>query len=100
MPGGTRGHAGLRIHPRSKIGPTLLGNDDLAQRDLGGPLGEHVQEDQQSLRAPIQDPVQGAAVVAPQLTQLTLNLGAVRERQMRDPIVEQVETIDLLSSAA
>jgi len=55
-----------------------------------------MQEDYQAPQSPIQHPVVIGAHVAAQLSQLSLHLGAVRERQVRRQVGEEIETIDLI----
>lgn len=52
-----------------------------------------MQHDDESVGATVEGAVELTAVVA---AQLFLDLRAVRERQMRDRVVEQVETVDLI----
>src|SRR4051794_27092338 len=96
MASGARRRSALRVHPLLEVGPPLLRNADFAGRDLRRALGEDVQEDQQPIRPPVENAIEPPPVVAPKLTQLAFDLGAVRERQVRHLVGEQVQTIDLV----
>ncbi len=56
-----------------------------------------MEQDKQPLRSAIEHTVVLCSEVAAQLSQLAIDLGAVRERKMRDLVAEQVETGDLVA---
>jgi hypothetical protein len=55
-----------------------------------------VEKDDEVAGPPVQDPVQLPPEVAPQLAELPLDLGAVRERHVRVGWGKHVETVDLV----
>lgn len=55
-----------------------------------------MQEDDQVPRPAVEDPVELSPEMTPQLTQLSFDLGAVREREMRMACREHVQTVDLV----
>jgi hypothetical protein len=81
------------IHPGLEVDPPLLGGLDVRLGDVSGVLAERVQQDDQVPRAPVEDPIQLAPEVAPQLPQLASpqNVGspsdaeAVRTFHLHDP---------------
>src|SRR6266542_6647348 len=85
----------LCIHALLEICPSLPGDLDLALGELPCVLAEHVKEDDQVPRTSVQDPVELAAVVAPELPQLPLDLRRVREGQVRVCRRKHVEAVDL-----
>ncbi len=85
----------FRVHALFEVGPALLGDLDLVARELPRVLAEHLQENDEISRAPVQDPVELASVVTAKFSQLTLYLRGVRERQVRIGPREHVETVDL-----
>ena len=74
MTGGTRWNTRPCIHACPEVIPALLCDADVALIDLCRALGEDVQEDQEPLRAAVEDAIQLPAVVATQLAQLTIYL--------------------------
>lgn len=69
---------------------------DLALGDLRRPLAEDVKQDQEPVRASVENAIELTAIVAAKLSQLPVDLRAVWERQMGDRIAEQVEAVDLV----
>ena len=55
-----------------------------------------MQEEDEAIGAAIEDAVEVPAVVAPKLAELALDLRAVRNRQVRELVAEQVEPVDLV----
>jgi hypothetical protein len=94
---GTQWDTLLGVHALLEIGPPLPGDLDLSLRQLGGVVAEHVKQDEEVRRAPVENPVKLAPVVTAKLAQLPFDLRGVRERQVRVRRREQVETIDLLT---
>ena len=95
-----RRFAGTGVHPGLEIAPTLPGGLNLRPRQLPGRLRERVQEDDQTARASIQNPVVVGAHVTAQLSHLPFGLRAVGKRQMRHRVGEIVEAVDLAQEAA
>jgi hypothetical protein len=85
----------LGIHPCLKILPAFLGNHDLGRRQLAHCLSEGMQEDDQALGTPVEHSVVLGAHVAAQFPQLSIDLGAVREREMWHRVGEIVQPIEL-----
>jgi hypothetical protein len=56
-----------------------------------------VEQDNQPLRSPVEHAVVLCSEVAAQLSELAIDLGAVREGQVRDLVAEQVQTRDLVA---
>lgn len=84
------------IHPSLEVLPTILGDLYLSSRQLAGRLEKSMKENDQAPRSLIQDPVVLRAHMAAQLPQLTLDLGAEREWQVRRRVGEEIETTDLI----
>ncbi len=53
-----------------------------------------MQEDDQALGAPVQHPVVLGAHVAAQLPQFSVDLGAVREREVRHPVGDTMSGVE------
>lgn len=73
-PAARGGNTLLSVHALLGVGPPLPGDLDLSLRELARVLAEHVKQDDEVRRAPIQDSVELASVVAAELAQLTFDL--------------------------
>jgi len=94
-PGRARRFAGSGIHPSLEVTPTLLGGLNLCPRQLPRRLREYAQENDQAAGAAVEHPVVIGAHMAAKLSQLALDLRAMRERQMRHRVGKTVEAVDL-----
>jgi hypothetical protein len=84
------------VHPSLEVRPPLLGQIDVSRGDLRRAFREDVEQDHQSPRASVEDSVEVPSVVAARLAQLSFDLRAVWEGQVRDFVGEQVEPSDLI----
>ena len=85
-----------RVHPRFEVVPALPCDLLVRLRHLPCVLAEHMQKHHEIPRSPVKDPVEHAAVMTTQLPKFTLNLRAVRERQMWVLRREEVDPLDLV----
>jgi hypothetical protein len=70
----TRWPAPGGVHPSLEVGPALLGDGDVGLRELAGVFAQHVQQDDEVLRAAVEDAVELRSVVAAQLAQWAADL--------------------------
>jgi hypothetical protein len=89
------GSARDRIHPALEVRPAILGGDHIGVRKTTCVFLEDVKEHNEVMRAPIEDSVQVASIVAPKLTKLAADLRAVREGKGSVVDAESVEARDL-----
>ncbi len=87
--------ARLLVHPPIEILPPSLG--DVLVAGWNGPrsLLEYMEQDEESLRAPVQNAEEATPVVAAELPELSLDLTAVRKRQRWITIRKVFEAVDL-----
>lgn len=96
MPGSARRCPRLGVHAPPEILPACLGDPDLGIGYRAGTFLEDVQEDDQPPAAAVQNAVKVAAIVGAQFAQFSLDLRAVREREMGHLVAEHVEPVDLV----
>jgi hypothetical protein len=78
VPGRTRRDAPFGVHACLEVSPALLRDLDIARRKPPRVLPEHVKQDDEVRRPPVQDSIELASVVAAKLAQLAFNLQGVR----------------------
>lgn len=83
------------VHSVHEIAPALLGDGLVPSRYASSSFLKGVEENDQRLRAPVQNPNQLASVVAPQFSQSRRHAGRVRKREWRIIRVECIQPIDL-----
>ena len=83
-------------HPPGEIEPPVRGQLDVRPWNGTRVLEEGVKEHDQVARSLIEDPVQLALMVAPELPKLALDLQAVRKREVRVRGPQGVQSIDLV----
>lgn len=83
MAGCTRRPSARSVHPALEVKPAVFRHHDAGLGDRGGVLAQHVQQDDEVARSPVEDPVELRAIVTTQLAQLTTDLARVRERRRR-----------------
>jgi hypothetical protein len=71
------------IHPLTEVLEPLLRDVDVRLGERAGPLLDGVEEDEEVARSLVQDPVEVPPVVAAELPQLAIDLGAVRKGEGR-----------------
>jgi hypothetical protein len=84
------------VHSLLEIRPSLSSLLDIPSQDCSGVLLEGVEQHNQVARASIKDAVELPAIVASKLSQLALDLRAMREGEMRMGGGKHVESIDLV----
>lgn len=85
---GPRRSTRLRFHTGLEVLPASLRYADVSSINLCSLLGKCVQENHQTLRATVENPVMPATIVAAELTQLPIDLGGVREWEVRHCVTE------------
>jgi hypothetical protein len=84
-----------RVHSSLEVLPARLRDHDVRLQNRGRVLAQHVKQDDQVARAPVENSIELRAVVAAQLTQLAAHLARVGEwrRRCRGRLI--VQSIDL-----
>ncbi len=96
MTGSPRRSSDERVHPCLEVGPPLSGNLLFGLRNLPSVLPKNVEKDEQPFGSPVENSIERAAVMAPQLPKLALDLGTVREWQRGICVTEGVEAVDVV----
>ena len=92
----SRGPALGSVHPSLEILPSALCRLDVGPWNSPGVLAEHMKENNEVPRPSVENAMELSPVMAPELTELALDLRAVRERQGRIRGTQHVETVDLV----
>lgn len=96
MAGCARRVAPRGIHACLEVAPPLVGDLDLRMRDGSAVLAKDVKEDDQIAGSPVEHSVELSPNVAPKLPELTFDLRAMREGEMRVGGVQHVEPVNLV----
>jgi hypothetical protein len=84
------------VHTTLEVCPTVAGDPDLVLWNLTSVLAKDVQKDHQVPGASIEDAIELAAEVTAKLTQLAVDLRAMRKGKVRHRRRERVEPVDLV----
>lgn len=94
FPDGPRRSARLCSHACLEIIPASARDRLLRFRNLRGVFSENVQQDDELLRATVQNPIELAPMMAAKFTELPFDLRAVREWEVGSLIRQFVEQLD------
>ena len=83
------GHLSLEVSPAS------LGEFDISSGHGATVLAEDVEQHEEIVRAPVEDPIEHATAMTPKLTEAGFDLRGLRERKRRCVVWEAVHFVDL-----